>query len=113
MERFVKDVEDESIEDKPQDYEMEIALIASQTGESPRRVRAQIDKSGSMDILRNQIIERKVIAKVMEHAKFKDVDYTPPGESDTEAVPIAIGGEGDAQETGEAEGKEADSASES
>ncbi|MCG8585743.1 MAG: trigger factor, partial [Pirellulales bacterium] len=34
--------EDESIEDKPQDYEMEIALIASQTGESPRRVRAQI-----------------------------------------------------------------------
>jgi trigger factor len=85
--------EEEEIEDSPADYDTEIQLIASQSGESVRRVRAQIDKSGSMDILRNQIIERKVIAQVMEHADFKDVDYTPPGDSDTEAVPIAIGGE--------------------
>jgi trigger factor len=95
--------EEENIEDTAEDYETEIYLIAAQTGESVRRVRAQIDKSGSMDILRNQIIERKVIAQVMEHAKFKDVDYTPPGESDTEAMPIAIGGAGKDSSAGAAE----------
>ena len=30
-----------------------------------------------MDALRNQIIERKVLDLVLEHAKFKDVPYKP------------------------------------
>ena len=38
-------------------------------------MRARIEKQGLMDALRNQIIERKVIAKITEHAKFKDVPY--------------------------------------
>ena len=95
--------EDENIEEEPADYDAEIALMAGQTGESPRRVRAQLEKRGAMDILRNQIIERKVIALVMEHAKFKDVDYTPPGEPEVEAVPIAIGGEADDHEESDEE----------
>jgi trigger factor len=90
--------EEEKIEDAPSDYDTEIRLIAAQTGESVRRVRAQIEKAGSMDILRNQIVERKVIDLVMKHATFKDVKYTPPGQTDTEAVPIAIGGAGAIEE---------------
>ena len=38
-----------------------------------------------MDALRNQIIERKVLDLVLEHAKFKDVPYKLEG-TDTEAV---------------------------
>jgi trigger factor len=67
--------EDESIEEAPEDYEAEIALIAAQTREPIRRVRARIEKQGLMDALRNQIIERKVIEKITSAAKFKDVPY--------------------------------------
>ena len=58
--------EEEKISDDPQDYENEIRLIAAQSGESVRRVRAQLEKRGLMDILRNQIIERKTIELVLK-----------------------------------------------
>jgi hypothetical protein len=45
-----------------------------------------------MDALRNQIIERKVLDLVLEHAKFKDTPFKPAG-SDTEAVDSAAGGD--------------------
>ncbi len=38
--------EEEKIEDEPQDYETEIRLIAAQSGEGVRRVRAQLEKRG-------------------------------------------------------------------
>ena len=50
-----------------------------------RRVRARLEKRGLMDALRNQIIERKVIELITEHAKFKDVKYQPE-KSETEAL---------------------------
>ncbi|HEX4143381.1 MAG TPA: trigger factor [Pirellulales bacterium] len=84
--------EEEKIDADADDYDHEIALIARQEGQSPRRVRARLDKAGMMDALRNQIIERKVLDMVLEHAKFKDVPYKPAG-SDTEAVDSAAGGE--------------------
>ncbi len=84
--------EDEKISDEPQDYEAEIKLIASQSGESVRRVRAQLEKRGLMDILRNQIIERKTIELVLQHAKFKDVPFKPES-LETEAVDESAGGE--------------------
>ncbi|HZZ29695.1 MAG TPA: trigger factor [Pirellulales bacterium] len=84
--------EEEKIEDQPQDYENEIRLIAAQSGESVRRVRAQLEKRGLMDILRNQIIERKTIEMVLKHAKFKDVPYKPES-LETEAIDEAAGGE--------------------
>ena len=70
--------EEEKIEDAPDDYDQEISLIAFQLGESARKVRARLEKAGQMDVLRNQIIERKVIDKIIEHANFKEVPYTPP-----------------------------------
>src|SRR4029078_12101363 len=51
--------EEEKIEGEPQDYDDEIDLIADQSDETPRRVRARIEKKGLMDTLRNQIVERK------------------------------------------------------
>jgi len=83
--------EDEKIEDLPEDYENEIALIAMQSGESPRRVRAQLQKQGLMDTLRNQIIERKVIDLVLKSATFNEVPYKTDSE-DAEALEHAAGG---------------------
>jgi trigger factor len=67
--------EQEKIDAEPKDYDDEVKLIAEQSGESVRRVRAQIDKRGLMDTLRNQIIERKTIDVILAQAQFKDVPY--------------------------------------
>lgn len=87
--------EEENIEAEEGDFEKEIFLIAMQSGESPRRVRAQIEKRGLMDVLQNQIIERKVLQLVQDNAKFTDKPYAPE-KLDIEALNLAIGG-GDAE----------------
>lgn len=83
--------EDEEIDAAENDYETEIALIADQSGESARRVRARLEKSGSMDVLRNQIVERKVIERILENATFKETPYEFR-RTDEEAVDHAAGG---------------------
>ncbi len=83
--------EEEKVEVEPADYDDEIRLIAAQSGESARRVRAQLEKRGLMDSLHNQITERKVIAQVLKHAKFKDVPFNPPQRT-VEALDVALGG---------------------
>jgi trigger factor len=85
--------EEEEIDVEEEDYTQEIALIARQTGESPRRVRAKLEKSESMDVLRNQIIERKVIERILEHAEFRQVpfEFERP---EVEALDQAAGGHG-------------------
>lgn len=83
--------EDEKIDVDEGDYDKEVFLLAMQSGESPRRVRAQLEKRGLMDVLRNQIIERKVLELVQSEAKFKDEPYEPQ-KIDTEAISMAAGG---------------------
>jgi trigger factor len=83
--------EEEKLDVEEGDYDKEIFLIAAQSGESPRRVRAQLEKRGLMDVLRNQIIERKVLELVQSEAKFNDEPYKPE-KTDTEAISIAAGG---------------------
>ena len=77
--------DDEELEADPSDYDAEIMLLAAQSNEPPRRVRARIEKRGQMDALRNQIVERKVIEMITEQAKFKDVDFEL-NPNETEAV---------------------------
>lgn len=84
--------EEQKIEDKPEDYDVEIELIARQSGDSPRRIRAQLEKRGLMDTLRNQIIERKVIELIMAEARFKDVPFELETD-EAEAIDQAAGGE--------------------
>lgn len=67
--------EEEDIDATEQDYEYEIMMIAMQTRETPRKVRAQIEKQGHMDALRNQIVERKVLDMIIENAKFVDEPF--------------------------------------
>lgn len=81
--------ENEKLEVKPEDYDMEVKLMAMQTNESPRRVRARLEKKGQMDALHNQIIERKVIGLIQQHAQFHDVDFHPR-KTDVEAVEFEL-----------------------
>ncbi len=65
--------EEEDIDAVEEDFNREIALIAAQSGDSVRSVRARVEKRGLTDVLRNQIIERKVLELIMQHASFKEV----------------------------------------
>ena len=98
---FERIAEDEGIEETERDYEEEIALIAEQSGETPRRIRARLEKAGQMDVLRNQIIERKVIDRILAHAHFRDVPWEPSG-MEAEAIDWSAGGEDKSAELPEA-----------
>ena len=73
-EHFVleKIAEDLKVEPTPEDYEKEISLIAEQNDSSPRSIRARLEKTGQMDAIRNQIIEREVINKITEAGQITD-----------------------------------------
>ena len=73
-----KIAEAENVSESAADYDAEIKAIASQSGESPRRVRASLERKGLMDVLRNQIIERKTIDLVTSKAEFKDIPFEFP-----------------------------------
>jgi len=94
--------EEEHIEETEQDYDEEIELIAEQSGETPRRVRARLEKSGRMDVLRNQIIERKAIDLILKQATFRDTPWQPEA-LEAEAIDRSAGGEEAAEEEPEEE----------
>lgn len=82
--------EDNKLEADSADYDTEIRQIAAQSGESTRRVRARMEKRGQIDTLRNQIVERKVINLITEHATMNSVPLELPS-SDVAALEFAIG----------------------
>ena len=88
---FERIAEEEKIEPAEGDYDAEIRLIALQSEQTPRRVRTRLEKEGMMDVLRNQIIERKVIDLILSQAEFKEVPYTPEGIV-AEAIDQGVGG---------------------
>ena len=82
--------EEQDIEDEAHDYELEIARIAAQRNDSPRRVRAKLERNGQMDALRNLIIERKVIALITEHANFKATEFTMQDEEESNSSSLTF-----------------------
>ena len=75
--------EEKSVEEEPGDYDQEIARIAVQQNDSPRRVRARLERTGQMDALRNMIIERKVIDLITDSAQFTAIPYEMDKEAET------------------------------
>ena len=88
--------EEEKVEDEPGDYEIEIARIAAQQNDSPRRIRARLERQGQMDSLRNMIIERKVIDLITDSAKFKGTEYKTDEGKDSTALNFFAAGKKDA-----------------
>lgn len=78
----IADAEEVKVEDE--DIEDEITTIAMRSDESPRRVRSRIEKEGLLEGLAQQILERKTIDRVLEHANIVDTGMTE--ETDVETV---------------------------
>lgn len=97
--------EEEKIDVDDADYDLEIEKIAAQTNESARRVRARLEKQNRMDVLRNQIVERKVIQMILDQAEFEETTFEPyPQEMAT--IDIPAGGTGEASEGAASESEE-------
>jgi trigger factor len=84
-EHFVlqKIAEVEKIDVDDDDLEDEIDRIAEQNNESPRRVRARLEKDDLMDALAAEIIERSSLDLILESAEYEDV---PLGRAEDEAA---------------------------
>jgi trigger factor len=79
----IADVEGIKVEDE--DLLLEIDAMAERTGESARRIRARVEKEGGADSLATQLLERKVIDRIVENSVVEDVEVKidPEGRVET------------------------------
>jgi trigger factor len=79
-EHFVlqKIAEAEKIEVDQDDVNAAIEAIADREGESPRRVRAQLEKDNQLEALAVELIEGKVVDLILEHAEYQDEPLDQP-----------------------------------
>mgnify|MGYP002526924232 FL=1 len=82
----------EKIEVTPAEIDAEIAMMAMQRGESPRRVRARLLKSGMVENLDAQIRERKAVDVILERAEFEDYEPEAVDQSRVSALPHSVCG---------------------
>ncbi len=78
--------EQENVEVTSSDIEMEVTMMAIQSGENPRRVRSRLIKSGLIENLEAQIRERKAVDVVIDAAQFTDEPLPAASERDVEGV---------------------------
>jgi trigger factor len=106
--------EAEEIEVDEEDFAVEIEAMAERSGESPRRIRSRLEKEGLTQQFTTQILERKVIDRILQSSIVED-DVTASAEPEVsvetldhaaaEAEAPATGGEAigdDAAGAGEA-----------
>jgi trigger factor len=111
--------EAEEIKVEDADLALEIESIAERTGESVRRVRARIDKEDGTDSLLTQILERRVIDRILKDVELEDVvsttasgaevetvDHTTAPAEEPEAAVAESGAESDTASLGEAPDRE-------
>ena len=70
---FQKIADVEKIEVGEDDLDKEIDRIAEESDDSPRRVRARLEKDDLMDSLAAEMIERKVLDLILASAEYEDV----------------------------------------
>jgi len=68
-----KIAEVEKIELEDADIDAEIDRLADQYDESPRRVRAQLERDNLMESLAVQLVERRALELILESAQFEDM----------------------------------------
>jgi trigger factor len=94
-EHFVlqKIAEDEKLEVNDDDIDEEIDRIAARTDESPRKVRARLEREDMLESLAAELLESKALDLILENAEYEDVPLTasdheaPVATTEAQAVP--------------------------
>ncbi len=68
-----KIAEAEGLKVEEEDMVQEIEGIAARTDESPRRVRARIEKEGLAEGIASQVLERKTIDRILEFVRYEEI----------------------------------------
>jgi len=89
---LAKVAEAENITVKDEDVEDEVEAIADRTDETPRRVRARIEKDGLGEAIASQILERKALDRILEFVTYEDV-AAPEAEAAVETLDQSAGTE--------------------
>ncbi len=91
-EHFVLDriATEEKLEVTELDIEQEITAMSFQRGESPRRVRARLIKSGVIENLYAQIRERKAVDMILDTAQFNDTPFNLPQDRSTASLERSV-----------------------
>jgi trigger factor len=76
----ISEVEKLEIDDA--DIDGEIEAIADRSGESYRKVRARLEKDDLVEALATELLERKALDLVLEHAKYDDYEFNPLHDKD-------------------------------
>lgn len=80
----IADAEKIDVEDK--DIEDEIETMAQASDESPRKVRARIERENMMEALMTQVLERKTLDFVLQHAQYEEVPMDAPAPASVAAI---------------------------
>ena len=88
---------------EPEDLNLEIARMAEREDESPRRIRARLERENSMDFLAIQVLENKTIDYILENVTIEDVAMVDETEIETLEESASPGGLVDAAEEAKAE----------
>lgn len=97
----------EDVKVEEDDIDQEVEAIAARNDESPRRVRARLQKGEDGGNMIVQILERKTIDKVLEQVKVEDEVLEAHEEKPTETLDEAIADQPDAEPEPTAESPEA------
>lgn len=86
-EHFVlqKVAEVEKLEVEDDDLDAEVDRIADQSGESPRKVRARLEKEDLMEALATDLLERKALDLILAGATYEDYELSPEQKSEQAA----------------------------
>jgi trigger factor len=78
-EHFVlqKVAEVEKLEIEDDDIDAEIDRIADQTGESPRRVKARMEKDDLIEALATELLERKALDLILAESEYEEYELNP------------------------------------
>jgi trigger factor len=90
-EHFVlqKIAETEKIEIEDSDIEDEIDRIADRSGESPRKVRARLEREDLIETVATELLERKALDLVLETASYDEYDFNPMQEQEDNEISTA------------------------
>jgi trigger factor len=76
----ISEVEKLEIDDV--DIDAEIEAIAERSGESYRKVRARLEKEDLVESLATELLERKALDLVLDHATYSDYEFNPLTDKD-------------------------------
>ena len=97
-EHFVlqKIAELEKLEIEDADVDDEVDRIADQSNESPRKVRARLERDELMEALATELLERKALDLVLSTAEYEEVQQNPLAQDDGDVATVEATASGEA-----------------